>query len=113
MEAVVTDGRHVIIDDARSQGRCRSDRMHCGVLVHRDGVVAEQVGKTECGPVLQGLVTLMGSDIEIAEVGPGRVAKCDRQRARIAVDRMEPWRRGQRSETGSDGEPGPSRRRCR
>ena len=41
MEAVVTDGRHVIIDDARSQCRCRSDRLHCGVLVHRDGVVAE------------------------------------------------------------------------
>jgi hypothetical protein len=110
MELVVTAGRDVIIDDARSQCRCRSDRLHCGVLVHRDGVVAEQVGKTECGPVPQGLVTLMGSDIEIAEVGPGRVAKGNRQRARIAVDPTEPRRRGQRSETGNDSEPGPSRR---
>jgi hypothetical protein len=45
--------------------------LHRGVLVDGDGVVAEQVGETECDPVLRGLVTLVGSDIEIAEVAPG------------------------------------------
>ena len=72
MEAVVTDGRHVIVNDARSHSCCRSNRLQRGVLVDGYGVVAEQVAETERGPVLQGLVTLMGSYVEIAEVGSGR-----------------------------------------
>ena len=90
VELVVTDGRHVVIDHARSHCRCRSDRLHHGVLVGGDGVVTPQVGETECGPVLQGLVTLMRSDIDIAEVVPGRVEEDKRQRARITMDATEP-----------------------
>ena len=84
MEMVTTDGRDVVVDDARPPCRPGSDRLHHGVFVDRDGVVAPQVGKSQIGPVLQGFGTLVGSDIEIAEVGSGRVAKGHRQRAGIA-----------------------------
>ena len=113
VEVVVTDIRHIVIGDARSHSSCRWEGSDHGVLVDRDGGVVQHVGETECGPVSQGFIALMGSDIEIpdGEVGPGWAAKGNRQRARIALDHTEPGRRGQRSEPGRDGEPGPGGRR--